>query len=60
MFPALIAGRERFCLRSCALVVVGSVRREFVDVLSPSSRLRGVVGPNWEDDVEDGRLVIDD
>jgi hypothetical protein len=58
-----MAGSDRFCLRSCALVVVGSFRKEVVEALVPISRLLGVDGP--KDDVEEGvvgvgMLVTDD
>lgn len=39
-----MAGRDRLNLSSCELVVVGSFRSEVVDVLEPSSLLRGVEG----------------
>jgi len=55
-FRARIAGSDRFCLRSCALVVVGSFRREVVDVLVPISLLRGVDGP--KDDVDEGVVGV--
>ena len=51
-----MAGKERFCFSSCALVVVGSLRREVVEVLEPSSLLRGVEGPN--DAVEEGVVGV--
>jgi hypothetical protein len=47
---ARIAGKDRFCLRSWAFVVVGSPLREERDVLVPTSLLRGVEGGKaWPD-----------
>jgi hypothetical protein len=61
---ALIAGSDRFCLRSCALVVVGSLRSDGVDVLAVGSLLLpGVEGDHGEEDegvVGVGILVTED
>ena len=54
VFDALMAGSERFCLRSWALVVVGSVRSEVVEVRVPISLLRGGGGGS----PRDGEVVV--
>ena len=58
-----MAGRERLRRRSCALVVVGSLRRDAWDDFWPVSLRRGVDGGNdWTDDgvVGVGTLDTDD
>ena len=46
-----MVGIDRLSFSSCALVVVGSLRRPVIDVLEDTSRLRGVEG---------GKEVVDD
>jgi hypothetical protein len=56
-------GIDLLSFNSCALVVVGSLRRAVIDDFEPSSRRRGVDGGNecTEDGVLGvGILVIDD
>lgn len=61
-----MTGSDRFRRRSCALVVVGSVRSDTCDALWPSSILRGVEGVTvWVDEGVVGvvtllRLVTDE
>ena len=42
-----MVGIDRFSFRSCALVVVGSLRRPVTEDFDPSSLLRGVDGGSW-------------
>lgn len=58
-----MVGIDRFSFNSCALVVVGSLRRAVMDGFDPRSRLRGVEGGNECTDegvVGVAILVIDD
>ena len=56
-----MTGSDRFKRRSWALVVVGSLRKEAVDVFWPSSRRRGVEGGgiDWTEDGVEGVGMLD-